>query len=356
MIIHSGIKQYEVHLVETFDFMQELIPADNQYWVIDRKVYELYQDKLFDKVPEDKVMLIDATETNKTLETAVAICEKMTALSSKRNSRLISVGGGIIQDITGFAANILYRGIHWTFIPTTLLAACDSCIGGKTSLNYKRYKNLLGTFYPPNSIYICPQFFHTLTDADYKSGLGEVVKFNIMYGKSGLERLEKNLDALLNRKEAVVNQFVQSSLEFKKQYIEEDEYDKGIRIHLNYGHTFGHAFETVSAYEIPHGTAVAMGTIVANHISGERGILDSEMAERMERMLLPLIPAGKIGFEMDAIITAIRKDKKQIDDNLTCVLLDNTMKLRVIHDLTREEIEIAVKYLGKQLNKYQGHV
>lgn len=353
MIIHSGIKQYEVHLTETFGFMRRLLRGEARYWVIDRKVYELYEDSLFHEVQEDRLMLIDAEEENKTLETAMQICERMTTLSSKRNSELISIGGGIIQDITGFAANILYRGIAWTFIPTTLLAACDSCIGGKTSLNYKKNKNLLGTFYPPDHIYICPQFFHTLTEADYKSGLGEVVKFNIMYGMSGLERLEENMEALLCREEKVVNQFVRSSLDFKKQYIEEDEYDKGIRIHLNYGHTFGHAFETVSGYKIPHGTAVAMGTIVANHISQERGILNAVTVKRMEQPLLPLLNMQEISFDMDEMIAAIRKDKKQINENLTCVLLDDAMKLQIVHDLTRCEIETSIEHLRKRLKEYQ---
>ena len=213
------------------------------------------------------MFVVEATEKNKVVDTALDICERITEIPAKRNATLISIGGGIIQDITGFVANVTYRGINWIFVPTTLLAACDSCIGGKTSLNYKKYKNLLGTFYPPDEIHICSEMFHTLTERDFKSGLGEVVKFNIMAGQNGLKNIEDNIDELLKRDDDKLLQFVNSSLLFKKDFIEEDEFDRGVRIHLNFAHTFGHAFETMSHYEIPHGTAVAMGTIVANRIS-----------------------------------------------------------------------------------------
>ena len=129
----------------------------------------------------------------------------MTGLAAKRNIHLVSFGGGIIQDVTGFVANVLYRGIYWSFVPTTLLAACDSCIGGKTSLNYKHYKNLLGTFYPPDYIYICSKFFKSLSQKDFESGLGEVVKFNIMFGEKGLNKIEGKIDYLLQRDPAVLD-------------------------------------------------------------------------------------------------------------------------------------------------------
>ena len=122
----------------------------------------------------------------------------MTTMAAKRNTHLVSVGGGIVQDITGFVANCLYRGIKWTFYPSTLLAACDSCIGGKSSLNYKGFKNLLGSFYPPDEIYIYPQFFHTLSDRDYCSGLGEVVKFNVIAGEEKFVKLENEIYDILN--------------------------------------------------------------------------------------------------------------------------------------------------------------
>lgn len=348
MIVHSKFKDYEVHLEEDFTFFNAIKQTENAQFVIDRKVYELYKD-LFSDIDAEKLLLIDATEENKVIESALAICEKITNISAKRNSVLISVGGGIIQDITGFVANIIYRGIKWIFIPTTLLASCDSCIGGKTSLNYKKYKNLLGTFYPPDDIFICPQFFMTLTERDFKSGLGEVLKFNLMAGNDGLMRISKQIDALLHREFLTMNEAVQNSLSYKKVFIEKDEFDKGERIKLNFAHTFGHAIETVTNYQIPHGTAVAIGMIMADSISVCRGLLDKQYASEAERLLLKVIDVPKdiVHFDKKLFLDAISKDKKQIGKSLSAVLLVNSAEgkdLIIAHDMKIEEVHYALDY------------
>lgn len=353
MIIKSNSKNYVVNIEKDFQFIKELKKEENALFVIDKTLYGLYKDSLFGDIPQEKLHIIEALETNKTIESALEICEIMTNIPAKRNAHLISFGGGIVQDVTGFVANILYRGIHWTFVPTTLLAACDSCIGGKTSLNYKQYKNLLGTFYPPDEIYICSEFFNTLSERDFKSGLGEVVKFNIMFGEQGLIKIENNIEVLLERSQRILDEFVKLSLLFKKDFIEEDEFDKGIRIHLNFAHTFGHAFETVSNYMIPHGTAVAIGTLVANRISLGRGLLKESIVTRIEVVLKKIINADLIPttFDLDKMVDAIRKDKKQINSDLTAVLLYDDMKLKVYHDLQKEEVEHAITYVIQLLKK-----
>ncbi len=353
MIVHSRFKDYSVNFKPNFDFFIPYKQETGRLIVADRKVYELYRDTLFTDIPEKDLYLVEAVETNKVVQTALDICEAMTAIPAKRNAHLISVGGGIIQDITGFVANILYRGIRWTFLPTTLLAACDSCIGGKTSLNYKQYKNLLGTFYPPDEIFICTSMFRTLTEQDFKSGLGEVVKFNIMRGQSGLDALEADLDLLLVRDEVTLDHYVHNSLEFKKGYIEQDEFDQGVRIQLNFAHTFGHAFESISNYEIPHGTAVAIGTLVANRISVDRGILDKAQMERIEVILKRVITIQTSAdlTDTDSMLQAMRKDKKQISTALTAVLLDRDYNLHIVHDVEKPEIERAVRAALDFLNE-----
>lgn len=356
MIIHSKFKDYEVHLENSFECLQSLLTADNTELVVDQKVYQLYPS-LFEAFPEDRLMLIEATEEHKIIDTALEICEKMTEIPAKRNAKLVSVGGGIIQDITGFVANILYRGIHWTFVPTTLLSACDSCIGGKTSLNYKKYKNLLGTFYPPDQIYICSPFFKTLSEHDYESGLGEVVKFNIMAGKDGLKRITEQIDALLERDPETVNQFVNTSLSFKKGFIEVDEFDRGERIKLNFAHTFGHAIEVVTEYQIPHGTAVAIGMVMADSLSVKRGLLSKETAEKAEAVLLKVIhvDVNLLKGPIAGMIDAIRKDKKQTSESLTAVLMTENEqekdRLVIVHDMTENEVEYARDYFVERYEK-----
>lgn len=344
MKIKSKFKEYSVEFQKDFSFIERMLNEENSQIVLDRNIYELYKG-LFSQVSLEKIFFIDAKEENKTIETALQICEVMTEIPAKRNAHLISFGGGITQDITGFVANVLYRGIKWTFIPTTLLAACDSCIGGKTSLNYKSYKNLLGTFYPPDVIHICPLFFKTLTRKDFESGLGEVIKFNIMAGKDGLEHIENHIDKLLSIDVEEITKCVERSLNFKKGFIEIDEFDRGERIKLNFAHTFGHAIETTTNYEIPHGTAVAIGMIMANSVSLKRGILDKEFAERSKEVLLKVIHIDKTLLEvpMDKFISAMRKDKKQIGNSLTAVLMEgHGDKLEILHDISEEEVEYAL--------------
>lgn len=348
MQVKSKLKEYVVEQETTLDFFEGLVQMENAQFVIDKNVYKIYQE-FFAKIQIEHLTIIEALEENKVIETVLNICEKMTEIPAKRNAKLIAVGGGIIQDLAGFAANIIYRGIQWYFVPTTLLAASDSCIGGKTSVNYKKYKNLLGTFYPPDKIYICPVFFGSLSEHDFKSGLGEVIKFNIMEGEAGLESIEQNIDKLLNRESDVVHEFVKTSLEFKKKFIEIDEFDRGERIKLNFAHTFGHAIEVITDYEIPHGTAVAIGMIMADYISYRRNFLSKDIMNRSERVLLKVIDIKLelLKQPLEMYIKVIKKDKKQIDNALTCVLITNygsISELSVVHDLAESEIGAAINY------------
>lgn len=348
MKIQSKFKEYNVIIEKKEAFFDELCDMQNAFYVIDEKVYGLYQH-FFNKIPEERLWLLEAVEENKVIGTALEICERITEIPAKRNAALISVGGGIIQDITGFVANVTYRGIRWIFIPTTLLAACDSCIGGKTSLNYKKFKNLLGTFYPPDVIYVYTKMFRTLTEKDYKSGLGEVIKFNIMAGEKGLKNIEENITRLLERNAATIDTVVESSLAYKKNFIEMDEFDRGERIKLNFAHTFGHAIEVVTDYIIPHGTAVAIGMIMANYISQRRGYLNPDIVKRSEKVLLEVIDIdiSLLDKPLCEYMKAIRKDKKQESEALTAVLITaykESGELTVVHDITEKEIQIAIKY------------
>ena len=216
MKIASKFKNYDVDFIDNLSLIDSFISDKATYFVIDKNIYSLYENEL-NALPIERLYLLDAVEQKKTIDTVIDICEKMTAMTAKRNTHLISIGGGITQDVTGFVANALYRGIKWTFFPSTLLAACDSCIGGKTSLNCRGFKNLLGTFYPPDEIKIYPEFFKTLSERDFQSGLGEVVKFNVMAGKDGIDKIEQNIGKLLSRNSNTVSDFCHTSLEFKVQ-------------------------------------------------------------------------------------------------------------------------------------------
>jgi 3-dehydroquinate synthase len=343
MIIKSSLRDYEVAFYDSPAFLPTLPAAASAFYVVDQQVLTAFPG-LLDHIPSERLMPVAAREENKTVEGALEICERMTRLSAKRNTVLVSIGGGIIQDLTGFVAHILYRGLEWHYVPTTLLAACDSCIGGKNSINFGKYKNLLGTFYPPRKIYIYPGFFDTLSQRDFCSGLGEVVKFNIIAGASGKERIAAQLPGLLARDRAAILECVRTSLDFKRRFIEADEFDRKERILLNFAHTFGHALESTSGYQIPHGTAVATGMLLANRISLGRGLLDAATVAGIEGILrqIILIPMQPAWFELEALVAAIRKDKKQLGEALTAILLDGDYRLRLVHDVQVAEIRQAL--------------
>ncbi len=321
MEIRSYRKKYAVHFSDNLDFIDEILGQDNCYLIIDRNIIKnnLIRYDL-ERIPH---YILDATEENKTLTKAEEIIDNLIQLKSKKNTHLVAIGGGIVQDLTCFIASILYRGIEWTLVPTTLLAQTDSCIGSKSSINYKHFKNLVGTFYPPTKIYISPIFLRSLTDKDYRSGLGEIVKIQLMKSESCYRSFAKEIDLLLTRDTPTVLKYIEATLDFKKQLIEEDEFDTGIRNTLNFGHTFGHAIESVTDYYVPHGQAVAIGLMIANKISVKKGLI-SESYERDISSTLSKIISKEFKqpglLDVHKIVSSMKMDKKYTGAH-NCILL-----------------------------------
>lgn len=226
--------------------------------IIDSKVHKLY-----DCYITKNIHLIDATENNKNIYKSLEIINKLFNNNFNKSNKLIVVGGGIIQDISSFAAAIYKRGIKMILIPTTLLAMCDSCIGAKTALNNESAKNQLGLFYAPHKVYINNIFLKTLSIGDIKSGLGEIIKLFLIGGEFFMKKLE-NLN--IHNIHENLNDLIYNALLIKKTVIEHDEFDKNERNALNYGHTIGHILEVLSDYKIPHGISVFMGMKIVNKL------------------------------------------------------------------------------------------
>lgn len=201
-----------------------------------------------------KVIPIEANEKSKRIDNVTNVIEQVIELGFRKNDTLVAIGGGVIQDITGFIASVLYRGVKWYFVPTTLLSQCDSCIGSKTSINVGEYKNQIGTFYPPKRIVLDYSFLDTLPKEAILSGYGEIVKYHI-------------LDQCYDLVSDEIEDLIVYSLRVKQGFIEIDEYDEHLRKLLNYGHTFGHAIESATGNKIPHGLAVMIGLDITNYIS-----------------------------------------------------------------------------------------
>ena len=184
--IHSNIRDYEVAFTDMADVLQGFHAVAQRCYVVDSNVWEHHRTGCLAELARDPIVVLPISEQRKSLETVAEVYDILLQRSAKRNLTLISIGGGILQDVTGFAASTLYRGINWIFVPTTLLAQADSCIGSKTSLNYRRFKNLIGTFYPPSQVFIHIPFLATLEETHFFSGVGEVVKLHIMGGAEAI--------------------------------------------------------------------------------------------------------------------------------------------------------------------------
>ena len=214
----------------------------------------------------------------------------------------------------------LYRGVGWIFVPTSLLAQCDSCIGSKTSINFGPFKNQIGGFYPPALIINDLGFLDTLSREELRSGLGEMMHYFLLTSRADFERLQREYDQALVDRE-VLRGLLRRSLEIKREMIERDEFDEGPRNVFNYGHSFGHALESYTEFAIPHGIAICFGMDLANQISVALGLLPpkeaAEMRALLERNWRPTIP-GEI--DLERYLSLLRKDKKNVGSDVRVIL------------------------------------
>lgn len=347
--VKSRLGDYNVRFQEPAEYVARLLAEPNSVFVVDQNVWRLHKDGVLRDLVAVKPIELPIGEELKSLESVQLLYDRIVEFAPKKNMRLVSIGGGITQDITGFVASTLYRGVKWTFIPTTLLAQADSCIGGKTSLNYRSFKNLIGTFYPPSEIYISAGYLSTLKDEDYLSGLGEIAKLCIIGGEAAAKDFAENAAALLSRDPAVLVRFLKLALEIKKGYIEEDEFDSGRRNILNFGHCFGHAIESATDFAVPHGLAVVYGILLANIAARRRGLL-SESAEKFmaDRILRPLLP-NKLSFDLNAnaILQGMKKDKKRTGAKLALVMALDGFSMTRVADLDEGEAAAAIEEFNR---------
>jgi 3-dehydroquinate synthase len=217
-------------------------------------------------------------------------------------------------------ASIMYRGVDWIFLPTTLLAQCDSCIGSKTSINFNKFKNQIGGFYPPNKILINPAFLDTLSHKEIQSGLGEMLHYYIVAGEEDYRRFKADYPQAITNKEVLAG-LIARSLEIKKSYIEIDEFDKSERQVFNYGHSFGHAIESLTDYKVPHGIAVSFGMDMANYVSMKLGLIPQSIRDDVRELVELIFEGYDIkGIDLDAYLTALSKDKKNVGTQLGLIL------------------------------------
>lgn len=279
-------------------------------------------------------------EGEKNLENYSAIMDHLIAERHNRSTTLLALGGGVVGDITGFAAATYQRGVNFIQIPTTLLAQVDSSVGGKTAVNHPAGKNLIGAFHQPVAVLADMQLLKTLPDREYAAGLAEVVKYGVIADTDFFDWLEANATGLLAQNAAALSHAVAISCRTKAAVVAEDERESGRRAILNYGHTFGHAIEALTGYsEYLHGEAVAIGMVQAADLSVRMGLLSPTEAGRIRRLLerfnLPVTPPT---LSAQAMLDAMGMDKKVLDGTLRLVVARRLGEAFMTSDVASETI------------------
>jgi 3-dehydroquinate synthase len=296
-----------------------------------------------------ELMVLAAGEQTKQLSVVADVYDRLVAMRADRETVVIAVGGGVVGDLTGFAAATFARGVPFLQIPTTLLAHVDSSVGGKVGINHDRGKNLIGAFYQPWGVLIDTETLSTLPQREYAAGMAEVIKYGVILDPEFFEYLEQNLEGIADRAPAVLRHIVARCCRLKADVVEQDEYERtGLRAVLNYGHTFAHAFETLFGYgTLLHGEAVASGMIYASRLAERRGMIESNVTQRQIALLmavgLPIDLPEQNRPEPDAVISRMYSDKKTVGGQLRFVLPTELGQVTVCKDVSVDDVRAVLQ-------------
>lgn len=312
--------------------------------VSNESVAPLYMERVRAALGTDKhiteVILPDG-EQYKTLATLSSVFDQVMAARQNRSCTFVALGGGVIGDITGFAAACYLRGVNFIQLPTTMLAQVDSSVGGKTGVNHPLGKNMIGAFYQPQAVLIDTNTLQTLPARELAAGLAEVVKYGLICDEPFYRWLQASMPKLLAREEAALAEAIERSCVSKAAIVAADEREGGVRAILNLGHTFGHAIETAQGYgSWLHGEAIAVGMLLAMEMSARRGWLDRAEVETFRELLLAMnlpvhIPAG---MDPQQFLELMGRDKKVVDGRMRLVLLEALGSACIIDDASEAEL------------------
>ena len=293
------------------------------------------------------IITVEDGESFKTLATVEKILNNLFEHKFNRSSVLIALGGGVIGDMTGFAASIYQRGIDFIQVPTTLLAQVDASVGGKTGVNNAYGKNLIGAFHQPRAVYADPHFLSTLPAREFAAGIAEVIKMAVCFDADFFDWLEKaDLHDIEQMKVAIGK-----SVKTKARVVSQDEKEKGLRAALNYGHTFGHVIENETNYtRYLHGETVAIGMMMANELATRLGLMRTDEEMRIKKLLLKYdLPVSYLIKDIEAFYTAFFLDKKSLDSNVTFIIPEHIGGVQLRDNIDKDVVmDVLRTYAGKE--------
>lgn len=339
IIIKSEIGSSRIVVGESLENVKKYLPHRRVIIITDENVSRLYRDKF----PGFPVITIGAGEKIKTIDTVGEITDEFIRLGVDRGSFILGIGGGLVCDITGFAASIFMRGLSFGYVSTTLLSQVDASVGGKTGVNYRGYKNMLGSFRQPEFVLCNPDMLKTLPEQDYRSGFAEVVKHGVIKDRELFDYLSNSPDEIKNREMAFLSKIVSDSIKIKAGVVRKDPTEHGYRRILNFGHTFGHAIESV--FGLTHGESVSLGMIIASDISVKKGLLIKKEAGQIKKLLSDIGLVDHTKHDYARLASAIGKDKKKNKDLIHFVCITSIGETKII--------PVAVEELKSFISDYK---
>ncbi len=320
--------------------------------VTDSNVEKLYLEDVKSALAKEFETVIsfafEAGEPSKNIMTVQSLWEQLVLNRFDRNDLLVALGGGVVGDLTGFSASTYMRGIDFVQVPTTLLSCVDSSIGGKTGVDFLAYKNMVGAFYMPRLVYMNITTLKSLDDAQFACGMGEVIKHGLIKDIAYLDYLKKNKDAILAKDDEALEEIVYGSCQIKRMVVEEDPTEQGIRAHLNFGHTIGHAVEKMSDFKLFHGQCVAIGMVAALLLSKKLGyIADEEIDDIKELLLAYNLPVLASDINSADVLKATKSDKKAVGSKVKFVVLNRIGNADIYRDFSDEDLLSAIEEVIK---------
>lgn len=331
IVVEGQTGRSHIMIGETLGNLANHLPPGRTILISDEKVAEIYQAQF----PPCDLITIGLGEKKKTLATIESIFDQLIALEADRTTFIAGIGGGIVGDVTGFAASTYMRGLRFGFVASTLLAQVDATVGGKNGVNFKGYKNMVGVFNQPEFVIADISLLKTLPPDQISCGLAEIVKHACIKDADYFDYIENHCEDILRLDPEVMHKLVYESVAIKAAVVNQDEREAGERRKLNFGHTIGHALEKTIG--ISHGQAVSVGSVMAAEFSHAKGLLSKEEVERIKNLIARLnLPAG-IDFDRKAVFDALGKDKKRERERIKFVLLNNIGQA-VVEDISIEEL------------------
>ncbi|MBR6223566.1 MAG: 3-dehydroquinate synthase [Lachnospiraceae bacterium] len=291
-----------------------------------------------------------AGEENKNLDVVKSLYETLIVGDFERGDVLVALGGGVVGDLTGFAAATYLRGIDFIQLPTSLLAMVDSSIGGKTGVDFSQYKNMVGAFHMPRLVYANVKTLDTLPDKELISGMGEIIKHGLIKDRAYLEWIEDNARNIRTRETSILIEMIKRSCEIKRGVVEKDPLEKGERALLNFGHTIGHAIEKTLNFKYLHGECVAFGMIFAGKLSAMKGLIGEDdyalICDVISRFPFPDLPEE---LDIFKVIKATKKDKKMSEGKIKFILLKSVGDAYIDKKITDEDMRLAMEAVYEEL-------